>query len=87
MARALVPAGKAVLARLSLEGRAYAVTYGHLVGGTYHCYQRGVRMETRPVRSPGTATILLLMAELAGRGCVCYDHLAGKPLQRAVCHR
>ncbi len=77
VARALVPAGKAVLARLSLEGRTYTVAYGHLTGETYHCYQRGVCMETRPVRSPGTATILLLMAELAGHGIVRYDHLAG----------
>lgn len=77
MARALVPAGKAILARLSLKGKAYAITYGHLTGGTYHCYQRGVCKEIFPVRSPGTATLLLLMAELAGRGIVCYDHLAG----------
>ena len=78
LARVLVPAGKAVLARLSLEGRTYAVAYGHLAGETYHCYQRGVCMETHPVRSPGTATLLLLMAELSRRGIVRYDHLADR---------
>ncbi len=77
VARVLVPAGKAILARLSFEGRVYVVTYGHISGDTYHCYQRGVCKETRPVRSPGTATLLLLMAELARRDIVGYDHLAG----------
>jgi CelD/BcsL family acetyltransferase involved in cellulose biosynthesis len=73
----LAPAGKAVLSRLSLAGKTYAVTYGHLTGTNYSCYQRGVRMETHPVRSPGTATLLLLMNHLAQRGIVCYDHLGG----------
>jgi CelD/BcsL family acetyltransferase involved in cellulose biosynthesis len=77
VARAMVPAGKAVLARLSFKGKAYAVAYGHVTGKTYHCYQRGVCIATEPVRSPGTATILLLMARLVTRGIVRYDHLAG----------
>jgi CelD/BcsL family acetyltransferase involved in cellulose biosynthesis len=73
----LAPAGKTVLSRLSLAGKTYAVTYGHLTGTNYSCYQRGVRMETHPVRSPGTATLLLLMDHLARHGIVCYDHLGG----------
>ncbi len=77
VARILVPAGKAVLARLSFEGRAYAVLYGHLNAESYYCYQRGVRVETHPVRSPGTAAILVPLAELARQGVVRYDHLAG----------
>jgi CelD/BcsL family acetyltransferase involved in cellulose biosynthesis len=80
LARTLVPSGKAVLARLSFEGSAYAVTYGHLAGDTYYCYQRGVRMANFPVRSPGTATILLLMAHLTRHGTRRYDHLAGASL-------
>jgi CelD/BcsL family acetyltransferase involved in cellulose biosynthesis len=73
----LAPAGKTVLSRLSLAGKTYALTYGHLTGTNYSCYQRGVRMETHPVRSPGTATLLLLMDHLARHGVVCYDHLSG----------
>jgi CelD/BcsL family acetyltransferase involved in cellulose biosynthesis len=73
----LVPTRNAVLSRLSFEGRTYAVTYGHLAGRNYYCYQRGVRIDTRPVRSPGTATLLLLMDHLASDGTLSYDHLAG----------
>ena len=77
LCRALVPSGGATLARLSFEGKAFAVTYGHLTRDTYYCYQRGVRMVTSPVHSPGTAAIMLLMAHLVGRGAVHYNHLAG----------
>jgi CelD/BcsL family acetyltransferase involved in cellulose biosynthesis len=73
----LVPRGEAVLARLALNGKPFAVTYGHLLKGTYHCYQRGVTRSSEPVRSPGTALLLRLMAHLAERGVTKYDHLKG----------
>jgi CelD/BcsL family acetyltransferase involved in cellulose biosynthesis len=77
LARTLVPTGGVFLSRLSLDGQPFAVAYGHRVGHTYHCYQRGVNLQTQPVRSPGTAVLLLLMAHLVERDVTCYDHLMG----------
>jgi CelD/BcsL family acetyltransferase involved in cellulose biosynthesis len=77
LARQLVPGGDAVLARLSDGDRPLAVTYGHRVREAYHSYQRGVNLETRPVHSPGTAALLLLMEYLADCGVTCFDHLTG----------
>src|SRR5262249_52417680 len=77
LAHALVPRGDALLARLALNGEPFAVAYGHRVRQTYHCFQRGVSLRTQPVRSPGTAVLLLVMAHLAEHGVTCYDHLMG----------
>jgi hypothetical protein len=77
LARTLVPTGGVFLSRLSLDGQPFAVAYGHRVRHTYHCYQRGVNLQTKLVCSPGTAVLLLLMAHLVERGVTCYDHLMG----------
>jgi CelD/BcsL family acetyltransferase involved in cellulose biosynthesis len=77
LVRSLVPSGSAFLVRLSHAGQPFAVAYGQRVRGIYHCLQRGVALQTQPVRSPGTATLLLLMAHLAEQGVTCYDHLMG----------
>jgi CelD/BcsL family acetyltransferase involved in cellulose biosynthesis len=77
LASSLVLSGSVLLVRLSHGGEPYAVAYGHRIGSTYHCLQRGVAIKTEPIRSPGTATLLLLMAHLAERGVTCYDHLLG----------
>jgi CelD/BcsL family acetyltransferase involved in cellulose biosynthesis len=77
LAKQLAPHGEVVLARLCLGDEPFAVTYGHRVHATYHCYQRGVSRLTEPVRSPGTALLLLLMARLAEGGVTRYEHLKG----------
>src|SRR5262249_10433104 len=77
LARLIVPQGNALLVRLRLADQPFAVAYGHRVGNTYHCYQRGVSLQTEQVRSPGTAVLLLLMRYLIDQGVTCYDHLVG----------
>jgi CelD/BcsL family acetyltransferase involved in cellulose biosynthesis len=78
LAGQLVPSGKAVLARLVLGDKPLAVFFGHVVGSKFDLYVSGVDSgESGPVRSPGTACHLLLMADLALRGVARYDHLLG----------
>jgi CelD/BcsL family acetyltransferase involved in cellulose biosynthesis len=73
-----LPGGRAVLARLSLEGEPMAVIYGLVTGPTFYFYQSGVRLDgASPLRSPGVLAHLLLMKELAQRGVLSYDFLRG----------
>jgi Acetyltransferase (GNAT) domain len=78
LANLWVPAGKAVLARLIMEGKPLAVLYGFLVGSKFDFYQTGILIEDDcPLESPGTLAHLLLMNTLAGRGITQYDFLRG----------
>lgn len=78
LAREWLPAGHAVLARLSLAGEAVAVLFGFTTGSKFDFYQSGVRAgESGPLRSPGNLAHLLLMRELCGRGVARYDFLRG----------
>ena len=69
LARDWVPAGRAVLARLSHAGQAYGVVYGFIARNKFDGYQLGVkRTEAGPFDSPGTTANLMLMRALAERG-------------------
>ncbi|MBV8310606.1 MAG: GNAT family N-acetyltransferase, partial [Planctomycetaceae bacterium] len=73
----LAPTGAVVLARLALEGITFAVVYGHRVGEKVYCYQQGVAPESKVLRSPGTASWLLLMRTMAEQGVTLFDHQTG----------
>ena len=77
MAHLLAPSGAVVLARLALEGTPFAVVYGHRVGQKVYCYQQGVAPESKVLRSPGTASWLLLMRTMAEQGVTLFDHQRG----------
>lgn len=78
LAREWVPKGRAVLARLTLEGQVYVVLYGFVTASKFAFYQSGVRRgDTGPFNSPGTTANLLLMRELSKRGVTAYDFLRG----------
>jgi CelD/BcsL family acetyltransferase involved in cellulose biosynthesis len=78
LARAWVPAGRAVLARLRVEDRPLAVIYGFPVGEKFHFYQSGVVLDDPQVlKSPGTVAFLLLMDRLAQQGIGTFDFLRG----------
>jgi CelD/BcsL family acetyltransferase involved in cellulose biosynthesis len=72
-----LPAGRAVLARLSLGVRPVAVLYGFVTGSRFDFYQSGVDTETGSLRSPGNLCHLLLMQALAARRIDAYDFLSG----------
>jgi CelD/BcsL family acetyltransferase involved in cellulose biosynthesis len=73
-----LPHGRAVLARLSLDGEPVAVLYGFVTGQKFDFYQSGVRRDTAgPLRSPGNLAHLLLMRALTERGVTAYDFLRG----------
>ena len=69
-----VPAGRAVLARLSHGGTVYSVLYGFGTRTKFYFYQSGVsRNETGPFESPGITAYLLLIRALVERGFTEYD--------------
>jgi CelD/BcsL family acetyltransferase involved in cellulose biosynthesis len=73
-----LPAGRAVLGRLSLAGDPVAVLYGFVTGPKFDFYQSGVQREkVQPLRSPGNLAHLLLMRALTERGVTAYDFLRG----------
>lgn len=73
-----LPAGRAVLARLSLPSGPVAVLYGFLTGAKFDFYQSGVQLDTNgTLRSPGRLAHLLLMRALAERRVTAYDFLRG----------
>lgn len=73
-----IPAGRAVLARLVVEGQAVAVLYGFRHGPEFELYQLGVlRDAPGAIHSPGTVANLLLMSRLADDGVTHYDFLRG----------
>jgi hypothetical protein len=73
-----VPAGRAVLARLTLGSEPIAVLYGFVAGDRFEFYQSGVRIQTEgPLRSPGNLSHLLLMKALIERRVTTYDFLRG----------
>ena len=76
--REWVPAGKAILARLSVGDEPVAVLYGFLSGSRFHFYQSGVRRDgAGGLRSPGNLAHLRLMQALVHRGVTAYDFLRG----------
>jgi CelD/BcsL family acetyltransferase involved in cellulose biosynthesis len=78
LVREWLPAGRAVLGRLSLGGRPVAVLYGFVTRGKFDFYQSGVvQAESGPLKSPGILAHLLLMQRLIDRGVSCYDFLRG----------
>lgn len=78
LAHAFVPDGRAVLARLTLDGRALAVLYGFVARERFHFYQSGAAAAADPrIKSPGVAAHVLLMRHLADRGVAYYDFLRG----------
>ncbi len=78
LARTWVPAGTAVLARVSVDGTAVAVVYGFKVGSKFDSYQAGMTTATvGALSSPGLFAHLLLIRELATRGFTEYDFLGG----------
>ena len=73
-----LPAGRAVLARLSVAGDPVAVLYGFANGSRFDFYQSGVKRDgAGRLRSPGQLAHLLLMQALAERGITAYDFLRG----------
>jgi CelD/BcsL family acetyltransferase involved in cellulose biosynthesis len=73
-----VPTGRAVLARLDLNGEPVAVLYGFITGGKFDFYQSGVRFGAGvALRSPGNLAHLRLMQALSARGIGAYDFLRG----------
>jgi CelD/BcsL family acetyltransferase involved in cellulose biosynthesis len=77
--RLWVPDGRAVLARLSHDGRPLAVVSGFIVGEKLHHYLVGTgRADLKLIRSPGIAAHLLLKIHLAERGITQYDYLGGR---------
>jgi CelD/BcsL family acetyltransferase involved in cellulose biosynthesis len=73
-----IPAGRAVLARLSIGEEPVAVLYGFITGSSFDFYQSGVRHDgSQSLRSPGTLAHLQLMRALAERGLTAYDFLRG----------
>jgi len=72
-----LPAGRAVLARLSLDARPVAVLYGFVTGSKFDFYQSGVDLTTGLLRSPGNLSHLLLMKALIDRRVTTYDFLRG----------
>lgn len=84
LVRAWVPEGRAVLGRLSLEGRPLAVIYGFITDGKFDMYQLGVDVESESViSSPGIVANLLLMQALSERGVTAYDFLRGSSRYKA----
>ena len=78
LARAWVPTGEALLARLSAGERPVALLYGFAVRGKFDFYQSGIDLAAvEGVRSPGAAVQLLLMRHLAERGFTTFDFLRG----------
>lgn len=78
LAHAFVPDGRAVLARLSLDGRPLAALYGFIVREQFHFYQSGAAPDgDARLKSPGIAAHVLLMRHLAARGVTRYDFLRG----------
>jgi CelD/BcsL family acetyltransferase involved in cellulose biosynthesis len=76
--RLWVPRGEAVLGRLSKDGEALAVVSGYIVGDKLDFYVMGTRIdEESPVKSPGLAAHVLLMAHVSERGITTYDFLSG----------
>jgi CelD/BcsL family acetyltransferase involved in cellulose biosynthesis len=76
--REWLPAGRAVLARLTLDAEPVAVLYGFVTGTRFDFYQSGVRRDgAGRLRSPGNLAHLLLMQTLAERGVTAYDFLRG----------
>lgn len=73
-----VPSGKAVLAGLSHANQMFGVLYGFVFRSKFYAYQVGLkRTNTGPIRSPGTALSVLLMATLAERCVTEFDFLQG----------
>ena len=87
--REWLPGGRAVLARVSLAGKAVAVLYGFVTGHKFDFYQSGVQRETAgTLRSPGILAHLLLMRALTDRGVTEYDFQRGSSsykLRLATC--
>ena len=78
LVRACLPHGRAVLARLWLDGQPQVVLYGFVTGAKFDLYQLGVSPAARSLlHSPGTAANLMLMMELVSRGVTGYDFLRG----------
>jgi CelD/BcsL family acetyltransferase involved in cellulose biosynthesis len=70
--------GRAVLARLVLQGEPIAVLYGFVTRSKFDFYQSGTKMiKNGALRSPGTVAHLMLMRMLADRGVKRYDFLRG----------
>lgn len=83
LARAWVPTGAAVLARVSFDAVPVAVVYGFITGSKFDAYQSG--MTTEPVgalTSPGALAHLMLMRELSTRGVAAYDFLRGSSFHK-----
>ena len=79
LAHTLIPAGRAVLARLSTPTQPLAVIYGFLENHKFDAYQCGVTQSpTAPLPSPGMSAHLLLIQQLADRGVLDYDFLRGR---------
>lgn len=78
LAEQWVPAGRAVLSRIVLQGQTLAVKYGFRVGAKFDFYQSGIRMDdASPIKSPGIVSFLMLMNWLCGQGVAEFDFLRG----------
>lgn len=70
--------GRLLLAQLAYKGQVYVVLYGFVTAGKFDLYQLGVgALDESGVSSPGMATNLLLMDQLAAQGIERYDFLRG----------
>jgi CelD/BcsL family acetyltransferase involved in cellulose biosynthesis len=78
LVREWVASGRVILARLSHRASTFVVLYGFVTGRKFDLYQLGVASDERAIiHSPGMATNLLLMAQLAEREMDQYDFLRG----------
>jgi len=76
---------RAVLSLLAVDGRPLAANYGLRLAHRLDCYQAGTLVEPdMPVRSPGTAVDLMLLADLADHGVTTVDYLAGGTHQKEL---
>jgi CelD/BcsL family acetyltransferase involved in cellulose biosynthesis len=81
-----VPQGKAIIARLSSQGKPITALYGFLTGSKFDFYQSGVeaQKDAQPLSSPGTTALLLLMQHLAQRGITEFDFLRGSSSYKRI---
>lgn len=73
-----LPEGRAILARLSIDGNPVAVVYAFINGSKCDLYLCGIKRNSAiAIESPGVLIYLLMMQELEKRGITSLDFLRG----------
>lgn len=71
--------GKAILARISIDGECVSAIYGFRIGDRFDSYIQGSALSCEKIKSPGTAMAMLMRRYLAEQGVGVYDDLMGQP--------